>query len=190
MNNPRSLPREHKGRVGDKCVNDWSIRRPKRERLAVCRRKEVNILSCRNRRCRFHGYSKKNSRSLRCVRMNQRTIVLFLSLPRSEGWPNHGRTFSIYLYPLSFWLTLPQRVLSTTWCCPTSGSRRIAMGVEQCLQHLATSQKWYTWTAISLLLRKVFNKYGAVVFRLSFSVDNAATFFPKLAGIPPYMSRE
>jgi len=28
--------------------------------------------------------------------------VLFLSLPRSEGWPHHGRTFSIYLYPLSF----------------------------------------------------------------------------------------
>ena len=28
--------------------------------------------------------------------------VLFLSLPPSEGWPHHGRTFSIYLYPLSF----------------------------------------------------------------------------------------
>jgi len=39
--------------------------------------------------------------------------VLFLSRPRSDGWPHHGRTFSIYLYPLSFWLTLPQRVLST-----------------------------------------------------------------------------
>jgi len=24
---------------------------------------------------------------------------------------------SIYLYPVSFWLTLPQGVLSTTWCC-------------------------------------------------------------------------
>ena len=43
--------------------------------------------------------------------------VLFLSFPRSEGWPHHGRTFSIYLYLLSFWLTLPQRDLSTTWCC-------------------------------------------------------------------------
>jgi len=43
--------------------------------------------------------------------------VLFLSHPRSEGWPHHGRTFSIYLYPLSFWMTLPQGVLSTTWCC-------------------------------------------------------------------------
>ena len=29
--------------------------------------------------------------------------VLFLSRPRSEGWPHHGRTFSIYVYPLSFW---------------------------------------------------------------------------------------
>jgi len=28
--------------------------------------------------------------------------VLFLSRPRSEGWPHHGRTFSIYLYPLSY----------------------------------------------------------------------------------------
>jgi len=32
--------------------------------------------------------------------------VLFLSHPRSEGWPHHGRTFSIYLCPLSFSLTL------------------------------------------------------------------------------------
>jgi len=28
--------------------------------------------------------------------------VLFVSRPRSEGWPHHGRTFSIYLCPLSF----------------------------------------------------------------------------------------
>jgi len=43
--------------------------------------------------------------------------VLFLSHPRSEDWPNHARTFSIYLYALSFWLTLPQTVLYTSWCC-------------------------------------------------------------------------
>ena len=43
--------------------------------------------------------------------------VLFLSRPRSEGWPHHGRTLSIYLYPMSFRLTLPQTVLSTTSCC-------------------------------------------------------------------------
>ena len=42
------------------------------------------------------------------------SAVLFLSRPWSEGWPYHGHTFSIYLYPLSFWLTLPQRLLS----CP------------------------------------------------------------------------
>ena len=45
--------------------------------------------------------------------------VLFFSRPRSEGWPHHGRTFSIYPCPLSFWLTLPRRVLSTSWCCPS-----------------------------------------------------------------------
>ena len=30
------------------------------------------------------------------------TLFLFLSRPRSEGWPHHGRTFSIYPCPLSF----------------------------------------------------------------------------------------
>ena len=30
---------------------------------------------------------------------------------------HHGRTFSIYPCPLSFWLSLPRRVLSTSWCC-------------------------------------------------------------------------
>ena len=45
--------------------------------------------------------------------------VLFFSRPRSEGWPHHGRTFSIYLCRLSFWLTLPRRVLSISWCCPS-----------------------------------------------------------------------
>ena len=29
-------------------------------------------------------------------------VVLFFSRPRSEGWPHHGRTFSIYPCPLSF----------------------------------------------------------------------------------------
>ena len=38
--------------------------------------------------------------------------VLFLSRPRSEGWPHHGRTFSIHLCPLSVWLTLLRGVLS------------------------------------------------------------------------------
>jgi len=40
----------------------------------------------------------------RCLRGSIFCSVLFFSRPRSEGWPHHGRTFSIYLYPLSFWL--------------------------------------------------------------------------------------
>ena len=28
--------------------------------------------------------------------------VLFFSRPRFEGWPHHGRTFSIYVCPLSY----------------------------------------------------------------------------------------
>jgi len=46
--------------------------------------------------------------------------VLFFSRPRSEGWPHHQWTVSIYLCPLSLWLTLHARaVLSTSWCCPS-----------------------------------------------------------------------
>ena len=45
--------------------------------------------------------------------------VLFFSCPQSEGWPHHGRNFSIYVCPLSSWLTFPWGVLSTYWCCPS-----------------------------------------------------------------------
>jgi len=45
--------------------------------------------------------------------------VLFFSRPRSYGCPHHGRTFSIFSSPLSFWLTLSLGVLSTFWCCPS-----------------------------------------------------------------------
>ena len=44
---------------------------------------------------------------------------MFFSRPRSERWPHQGRTFSIYPCPLSFWLSLPRRILSTSWCCPS-----------------------------------------------------------------------
>jgi len=53
---------------------------------------------------------------------NPTRSVLFFSRPQSEGWPHHGRTFSIYLCPPSFRLTLPRNprgVLSTYWCCPS-----------------------------------------------------------------------
>jgi len=55
---------------------------------------------------------------LLCSKDPRDCSVLFFSRPRSEGWPHHGRTFSIYPCPLSFWLTLPRRVLSTSWCWP------------------------------------------------------------------------
>ena len=48
--------------------------------------------------------------------------TLFCSVfshPWSEGWPHHGRIFSIYLCLLSFWLNLPRGVLSAYWCCPS-----------------------------------------------------------------------
>ena len=45
--------------------------------------------------------------------------ILFFSRPQSDGWPHHGHTFSIYPCPLSFWLTLPRRVLSKSLCCPS-----------------------------------------------------------------------
>ena len=48
-----------------------------------------------------------------------KSVALFFSRPRSEGWPHHGRTFFIYPCPLSFWLTIPRRVLSMSWCCPS-----------------------------------------------------------------------
>ena len=42
----------------------------------------------------------------RTAKIHQKYIcsvpVLFFSRPRSEGWPHHGRTFSIYPCPLSF----------------------------------------------------------------------------------------
>ena len=45
--------------------------------------------------------------------------ALFSTHPRSKGWAHPGRTFSIYPCPVSFWLTLPRGVLSTSWCCPS-----------------------------------------------------------------------
>ena len=54
--------------------------------------------------------------------------VLFFRRPRSQGWPHHGHTFSIYLWTLSFWMTLPRRVLlSTSWCCPPWNPSKVSL---------------------------------------------------------------
>jgi len=49
--------------------------------------------------------------------------VLFFSLAvldsRVGHTMSHGRTFSIYICPLSFWLTFLRIVLSKYWCCPS-----------------------------------------------------------------------
>ena len=71
--------------------------------------------------------------------------VLFFSRPRSDCWPHHGRTFSIYLWPLSFWLTLPRGVLSTSWCCPS----RPCVVFLACV-HLALSLSPGNFTYISM----------------------------------------
>ena len=54
-----------------------------------------------------------------CIRMRHFCYVLFFSCPRSEGWSHHGRTISVHICPLSFWLTRPQGVLCISWCCPS-----------------------------------------------------------------------
>ena len=79
-------------------------------------------------------------------------VVLFFNCPRFEGWPHHGRTFSIYPCPLSFWLTLPQRVLSTSWCCPS----RPCMVFLACM-HLAL------FLALSLSLGNFLFPHGVTI---------------------------
>jgi len=77
----------------------------------------------------------------RCQRWIHKSIyvlvhwsVLFFICPRSEGWPRHGRTFSIYLCPLSF-------------CCCSKGVERpakrcyvglVAVGVQEQAEDILT----------------------------------------------------
>jgi len=48
-----------------------------------------------------------------CHATNQQWSVLFFSNSWSEGWSHRGPFISV------LWLTLPQGVLSTSWCCPS-----------------------------------------------------------------------
>ena len=68
--------------------------------------------------CRL-AYGPADATATRCLASVKVCSVLFFSHPRSEGWPHHGHTVSIYLCPLSLWLILPWAVLSTSWCCPS-----------------------------------------------------------------------
>ena len=42
----------------------------------------------------------------------------FFRRPRTEGWPHHGCTFSIYLCPSVILIDSSRGVMSTCWCCP------------------------------------------------------------------------
>ena len=44
---------------------------------------------------------KDNSDILQYLLIYHKNSVLFFSRHHSEGWPHHGRTFSVYLCPLS-----------------------------------------------------------------------------------------
>ena len=87
-----------------------------------------HVYSGRNRDCYFSIQSALYKYEINTTQPNtqqqqlidsQTSGVLFFSRPQSESWPHHGRTFSIYPCPLSFWSTLPRWVLSTSWCCPS-----------------------------------------------------------------------
>jgi len=87
-----------------------------------------HVYSGRNRDCHFSIQSALYKYEINTTQQNtqqqqlidsQTSGTLFFSRPQSESWPHHGRTFSIYPCPLSFWSTLPRWVLSTSWCCPS-----------------------------------------------------------------------
>ena len=98
--------------------------------------------------------------------------VLFSSRLQSSGWTHHGRTFSIYLCPLSFWLTLLRRVLSTYWCCPSRPSvhglpRLHAPGIVSCIISFSSNSfvsSWCLWPThlFSFLSTKLAESFSAL----------------------------
>ena len=76
---------------------------------------ECYVLFFGDLKTRFRSFISKHSST---ILVNLAKIfpmsIIGLATPSQRG-----RTFSIYLSPLSFWLTLPRGVLSTSWCCPS-----------------------------------------------------------------------
>ena len=69
--------------------------------------------------------------------------VLFFSRPRSEVWPQHGRTFYIYLCPLSFSLTStrsPVHVLMLSMQAMRGLPRLRAPGIVPCIVFLQATR--------------------------------------------------
>jgi len=63
----------------------------------TCDQKLANSLICRT-----EPNKKRLMKKLKIKTDMLSRLSSILSRPRSEGWLHHGRTFSIYLYPLSF----------------------------------------------------------------------------------------
>jgi len=89
-----------------------------------------------------------------CIMLDTVGSVLFFSRPRSEGWPHHGRTFSIYLCH-SDWLYL-RRVLSTYISCCTGFVTSVFQHLIEflitvvclfasSLEHLRWNTCWISW---------------------------------------------
>jgi len=70
----------------------------------------------------------------------------FCNSTMKNNWIVTNNTFSIYLCPLSFWLTLLRIVLSTYWCCPS----RPCVHVFLACVHLALSL-YYLFLQATLL---------------------------------------
>ena len=125
---------------------------------------QVNALDCSDNSC-FYA----NFRTYCTALLNVKLV--FFSRPWSEGWPHHGRTFSIYPCPLSFWLTLPLGILSTSWCCPS----RPCVAFLACV-HLA--QLKHCWQVFFHWVEKTF--FPNVPGKNSFCWQNLV-FFHQLA---------
>ena len=105
-------------------ADDRTMQTRSRLRRKVDQRKATNSNNSNNNQqqqqhAKISSLHKPPANGLYMLHNVDHSPVLFFSRPQSEGWPHHGRTFSIYLCPLSFWLTLPREVLATSWCCPS-----------------------------------------------------------------------
>jgi len=83
-------------------------------------------------------------------------LFLFFSCLQSEGWPHHGRTFSIYLCPMSFWSILPRGVLSTLMLSISKVARR----VSSFFLNVQLSQPYVATAHTSAFISRIFVEIG------------------------------
>ena len=98
--------------------------------------------------------------------------VLLFSHPRSEGWPHHGVTFSIYPCPLSRWLTLSRE------SCPRLDV--VHPGRAWSSSHACT---WHCSLHYLFLQVTPLFPHGATIVYASFlalTVSNSSLFTPAL----------